>query len=501
MLKRVLIPALLTAGLSLSFGLAAGSLPQTTRFDQTVTVTMNGGGMPLRTLLEALAASVKLSVVADGIPDKAMTFRLDGKPFREVWNLLITTNGLDFELLPNDIVVVGPPSFVNLARTPSTPAAPSVPSVVRRSYGVKTDAATLAAFLSKLVPGAAVTPFPNGKLMFVDGTEAQQAQVKDLLAQVDVPLAPAASGAPMVRRTYTVKGDPATLQNFLSKMVPTAVTNFAPGTKVLFVDATAGDQNQVSSLLATVDQDTPAPTAVPTVRQSYSVQSDLTAVTAFLQRAVPNATLLPLPGNKLLYVDGTADQQAQVKALLAQIDQAPVKATPIVTRTFPVTGDAAATQAFLGKLVPAATVAVTPDNRNLVVQATAEQQDQIGQLLSQQAAPVKTTPAPTLRASYTVKGDVTSIVSFLGRAVPNATIIPGPNGSKAIFVDGTEAQHAQVKDLLASVDQTAAPASIVTRAYAISADPAATQTFLNRLVPGAVVTPAPNGRTLVVQGT
>ena len=498
MLKRLLLPALLTAGLGWSFSLAAGSLPTGARFDEPVSVGMNAGGTPLRTLLEALAASVKLSVVADGIPDKAMTFRLDGKPFREIWNLLITTNGLDFELLPNDIVIVGPPSFVSLARTPITSSS-TTPSVVRRSYVVRTDAGVLASFLAKLVPGAAITPFPNGRMMFVDGTQAQQAQISDLLAQVDQAVVTSPSGAPSVRRTYSVKGDPGTLQSFLSKMLPSAVTNYAPNTKVLFVDATEAEQNQISSLLATVDQDTPSQAAVPTKRVSYSVRSDVAAVTAFLQRAVPNATFLPLPSNKLLYVDATADQQTQIKDLLAQIDQAPAPAA-LVTRTYPITGDASATQAFLAKLAPSATVVPTPDNHGLVVQATVEQQDQVSLLLAQ-TGPAPTAPAPSQRVSYAIKGDVSSIVSFLSRAISAANIIPGPNGAKVIYVDAAAAQQTQVKDLLAQVDQASAPASIITRAYLITTDPAATQAFLNRLVPGAQITPAPNGRTLVVQGT
>src|SRR5690606_39456583 len=51
------------------------------------------------------------------------------KPFRQVWNIVLTLNDLDYVLLENDVIVVGTTSSVNRLRAP----APEAPEEIGRA--------------------------------------------------------------------------------------------------------------------------------------------------------------------------------------------------------------------------------------------------------------------------------------------------------------------------------------------------------------------------------
>jgi len=109
---KLVIPGLLALGM----GALAGSLPQEPRFDAKVDLKVSesqvraGLTMPLDVVLEALARSVGLQPLIyraydpTGDPAKAQpplpNVKLDfqGKPFREVWDLLFATYGTQFNL-------------------------------------------------------------------------------------------------------------------------------------------------------------------------------------------------------------------------------------------------------------------------------------------------------------------------------------------------------------------------------------------------------------------
>lgn len=153
-LHRILLLALTVLGFGLGangFAQGATKLPAGARFDAPVTVEMPSGGLRLETYLRALATSVKLTVIAQGIPDTTVSYDFSGKPFRQVWELVIALNQLDFELQPNDVIIVGPPSVISLLRpapvTPPPPPPPPVqtqePARERRAYLVKSDLGTI----------------------------------------------------------------------------------------------------------------------------------------------------------------------------------------------------------------------------------------------------------------------------------------------------------------------------------------------------------------------
>lgn len=204
----------------LSLALAQGGLPKDPRFDQPVTQT--GTSVPLITLLEALAKSVGLSPVLRDIPSVQVSADFNRRPFRQVWELLISTYGdgkISYVLLDNNVIVVGPREVVARAagETAPTTAAPSEP-VSREFYEVRSaDTAQLVTFLGEQVPGATIRVAPGSNSIVVTGTVKQQAEVAAILQRVD---RPRPTAIPVVQRSFSLSHARATeLAEVLTKTI------------------------------------------------------------------------------------------------------------------------------------------------------------------------------------------------------------------------------------------------------------------------------------------
>jgi general secretion pathway protein D/type IV pilus assembly protein PilQ len=272
-LHRVLLLCLAVVGLGFgSLGqaqTAASKLPSDARFDTPITIDMPSSGLPLELYLKALAATVKLSVVAEAIPSRIVTYEFNGKPFRQVWELVVALNQLDFLLQPNDVIVVGPPQVISLLRpkapevAPPPPPPPAQPPVrERKAYIIKGDLPAIQALLEKEFPQIAVNPLTASRTLVVTATAAQHAEIERLLLTVDVaPPAPPApppppAAAPTVRQVVSLSyARASTLAEALSKISQGTVvsgnaaqTTTAPGGAVIGSQVTivpVGDSNKL----------------------------------------------------------------------------------------------------------------------------------------------------------------------------------------------------------------------------------------------------------------
>ena len=84
-------------------------LPDTEQFSKKIDFRTRPAGESLDALVQILARSVGLSAVTQGIPNTVVRYDFgEPKPFREVWDIVLTLNGLEYVLRDNGIVVVGP---------------------------------------------------------------------------------------------------------------------------------------------------------------------------------------------------------------------------------------------------------------------------------------------------------------------------------------------------------------------------------------------------------
>ena len=189
-------------------------LPDDPRFDQPVEFATGSDGEELAPMVAALAQSVGLTPIVDGVPSTMIRYDIgDPKPFRQVWDLVLTLNDLVYVLQDNDVVVVGTnESLAPLLRRQAAPAdeadaggAPA-PLVEQRFYRVNNDPEQVVRLLTTALPGIDVEPLPGVQSIVVSATEDEQARVQQLLDQFDT----AAEEVELEQRVYQLSNADAT---------------------------------------------------------------------------------------------------------------------------------------------------------------------------------------------------------------------------------------------------------------------------------------------------
>ena len=192
--------------LVLTLGSAAAQLaplPEDARYSEPTVLVSKQDGEMLRYLVESLARGVGLTPIVESIPDTVVTINIDSpKPFRQVWNTLLTLNDLDYVLQDNDVVVVGPTDAIAGLRSQTQSAASGDANgvLVSRFYRVNNSPTDVALIISQAVPGVEVSELPSVNSISVLGTQAQQDEVVNVLAQFDQ----VNSATPTVLRIYTL---------------------------------------------------------------------------------------------------------------------------------------------------------------------------------------------------------------------------------------------------------------------------------------------------------
>jgi type IV pilus assembly protein PilQ len=186
----------------------AGKLPADPRFDAPVKVDVPAGGIALEMYLKAIGYAVKLNVVADGIAaDKKINVDFNGKPFRRVWETITTLNDLDFELMQDDIMIVGPSTIVARFRQ-SAPITATGEAKKTYTYIVKSDPTGIQGLLAKQFPEASINNVANTRILVINATASEYAKINELLSSVD--LSPATVITPQaVRRVFKLSNSKA----------------------------------------------------------------------------------------------------------------------------------------------------------------------------------------------------------------------------------------------------------------------------------------------------
>lgn len=527
---KLVIPGLLVLGM----GTLAGSLPQEPRFDAKVDLKVSesqvraGLTLPLDVVLEALARSVGLQPLiyraydASGDPAKAQpplpNIKLDfqGKPFREVWDLLFATYGtqfnLDYLFLPPDVVVVAPTQVITaLVDAPSRtgamerkPYLVAIPEIAYRR--TETDAQgqartvvnidgakawvqnDLLPFLSREASGLSVNWIvveEGGKLralLSVLATPEQHTRFSDILQRAGIdfrPLPALTLPKPRVERTYVLTHSTfPEILSFLQTQVPNAQVAVVPtDPKRALIIATEEDHARIAELLKVAD--VPKPT--PVVRRVYALQN-LTFQEAqerlkpVLERELKGARLEGVPGNpKALLLEATEADQAFFAEILKAADVPPQVAPPTqeatVRRLYPLRfADAEKVAPFLAREVPGIVVQTVPGQPVLSVRGTEKQLSEVETLLAQIDRAPEQGP-PVFQRSYQLSNakaaDLAKVLQEALQArqaqVPQSQAQPqaptrqatvvADERTNTLIVTGTQEDLALVEGLIPKLDQ------------------------------------------------
>ncbi|UZX15510.1 type II secretion system protein GspD [Thermus sp. PS18] len=484
--------------------------------------------LPLDVVLEALARSVGLQPLiyraydASGDPAKAQpplpNIKLDfqGKPFREVWDLLFATYGtqfnLDYLLLPPDVVVVAPTQVITaLVDAPSRtgamerkPYLVAIPEIAYRR--TETDAQgqartvvnidgakgwvqnDLLPFLSREASGLSVNWIvveEGGKLralLSVLATPEQHVRFSDILQRAGIdfrPLPALTLPKTKVERSYILTHTtfPEVL-SFLQTQVPNAQVAVVPtDPKRALITATEEDHARIAELLKVAD--VPKPT--PMVRRVYTLQN-LTFQEAqerlkpVLERELKGARLEGVPGNpKALLLEATEADQAFFAEVLKAADVPPQVAPPTqettVRRLYPLRfADAEKVAPFLAREVPGIVVQTVPGQPVLSVRGTEKQLSEVENLLAQIDRAPEQGP-PVFQRSYQLSNakaaDLAKVLQEAlqarqaqapqGQAQPQAptrqATVVADERTNTLIVTGTQEDLALVEGLIPKLDQ------------------------------------------------
>lgn len=177
---------------TLFFALTAAAfaqLPDDARFDAPTTLVTQTDGESLRVILDSLARTVGLTPIInleDETANKVVIYNIDQeKPFEQIWDILISQEGLDYVVQANDVIVVGTPEAIaGLKAGEEVEVVADMPaSVEQKVYSVTKSPEDVASLIVKVVPGVEAEALPAVGSILVRGTAEQQVQVQSALEQ------------------------------------------------------------------------------------------------------------------------------------------------------------------------------------------------------------------------------------------------------------------------------------------------------------------------------
>src|SRR5690606_21541301 len=145
-------------GLALAQGRLA-ELPADSRFDEPVEFTTGVSGESLQVMINALARSIGLTAVTNDVPPRTIVYDIgEPKPFRQVWNIVLTLYDLEYMLLVYDVTVVGSTESIArlLAPAPQATVAKATTeaeAAEQRSYRVNTSPEQVVGIHTRAVDG------------------------------------------------------------------------------------------------------------------------------------------------------------------------------------------------------------------------------------------------------------------------------------------------------------------------------------------------------------
>lgn len=331
--------ALLGTLLALWVGAAAAQeLPDHPRFDAPVTLETGADGLPLKATLHLLAASAGLTPVIEGVPDVTVAYNIpDQRPFRQVWDLVLGLQDLEYLLLDEDIVVVAPANILagirrNPEPEPATAPDPATeaPAIVDAFYDLPHEPGVFVATLATRYPEAHIAVLEQASSLFVSAPADQQAGIAQLLEDY----------------------------------------NIRVGSKFLADQLAAANQP--------VQEPVQEPAPLPNVIAYYSAVADLDATAALVAQVAPTAAVTTMPESGVIAVSAPQPAQEEIADAIARLAALQQASREDATREFfelSYGNPDQVLEALRTTLGNDVLVALDPDSRTIVVTGTRAQLD------------------------------------------------------------------------------------------------------------------------------
>ncbi len=291
-------------------------LPTDAKYDQVITFNTGIAGASLPVMIEALAHSVGLTAVIEDVPNKQVTYNLGKKPFRQIWQILISLNGLDYQLLSNDVIIVG--TVDTISRFNEREPQPEVvqvpvpePVLEQRFYKVSGDTAELANAVATVAPNATVAPFPTIQTISVRASEQEHYAIANALKEIDIvkeePVEVVEAAPEPVATEPEVK-EPVVVYAETEQRVYRLSNAVAPDIVTLLQQSTEAQTPEVD-----VQAQSEAGIAVPPGASLETLEDGTIFIT-------PKVSVVADERTNSLVVQATAEQHHEFVALIPQLD-------------------------------------------------------------------------------------------------------------------------------------------------------------------------------------
>ncbi len=255
------------------------------------------------------------------------------KPFREVWDIVLTLNGLEYVLRSDNIVVVGPPETLaglqpqrNDTKQPTVLRTYRIPNASSdaNASGNNSTLGQLASYLTSQFPrGSNITVIPFGQLgaLSVRATVSQQARIAKLLKPFN------AVNETKVRRVYALSYAKAEDIATIFQASQPAL----PGTPATTTTISGGNTatNSGDSAATTTNRDTSASVSTPSTSGRAAVAASF---------AEGELVVTPDPRTNRILVFGSEKVQTEIARLIRELDQ-PEKQVNVQVRIQEVSSD------------------------------------------------------------------------------------------------------------------------------------------------------------------
>lgn len=151
-MKRIFLTLCLLMLTAVAVGQAIAPLPEDDAFDQLVELNTGVNGEALDVMIEALGRAIGYTVITGDTSSEIVSYSIaEPRPFRQVWDLILTLHDLDYMLEDNNLFVVGPRHAIAGLRGSRTPTLDAVPREQRIYALSNAEALELAQVLQEAI--------------------------------------------------------------------------------------------------------------------------------------------------------------------------------------------------------------------------------------------------------------------------------------------------------------------------------------------------------------
>jgi hypothetical protein len=381
-----------------------------------------------------------------------------------------------------------------LAHLSDSPAARQ--DTLLKFYPVDTaTGASVSTVLSTALPEVSFLLTSDGTRLFARVTQAQQAKVEEILAQVSIEK-PFDSNR--ILKMYSIEESGPNTSTVLQRMVPSSIVSAGAQTNQLMVEATEDEHKRISEVLAQLEE---AASDTDRHLRFYNIEPAVLQNTrAALASVVPEVTFTASTDNTRLIAHVTDEQHETISSVLERLAaEEPFKSNRVL-KFYPVAKAGTNASSVISRLLPSTVVSPGAQPNQLMVEATPAQHWKIAQVIVQLESAADNDDLKV--RFYAVDAqNLGNTQSVINTAVPQVSFTSSADSSHLIAVV-TDEQH---QEILAVLEQLAVEepfkSNQLLKFYAVAKAGTNASSVISRLLPSTVVSPGAQPNQLMVEAT